>query len=135
LRLLPACYLEGLAEERLRLRGCIRVFVEENLGPQPVELGIVVVLSHAFSLRDAECERAQGLVVAPDLPEALGKKEEEPGRSGTGPDLGQLDHRLLDLREARLALSRLDPGEASAKPPQSQVERKPELLGENNDFF
>jgi hypothetical protein len=61
--------LQGLAEERLRLLDRIAVGVEENLCPQPVELGIVEVLSLLLGSRGAESERAQGLVVAPDLPE------------------------------------------------------------------
>src|SRR6266480_3958746 len=76
LGLLPPGDLEGLAQERLRLLDRIPVGVEENLRAQPVELGIVVVLSLLLGLRDAESERAQGLVVAPDLPEALGEQEE-----------------------------------------------------------
>src|SRR6202158_1173091 len=72
LGLLPPGDLQGLAEERLRLLDRIPVRVEENLGSQPVELGIVVVLALALGARDAESERAQGLVVAPDLPEAIG---------------------------------------------------------------
>ena len=40
-------------------------------------------------------------------------------------------HRLLHLRDARLALPRFDPRAASQPPPQSQVERKPERLGES----
>jgi hypothetical protein len=38
-----------------------------------VELRIVVVLSLLVGLRDAERERAQGVVVAPNLPQALGE--------------------------------------------------------------
>jgi hypothetical protein len=74
---LPPCDLQGLAEEHLRLLRHIAVCVEENLCPQPVELGIVVVLALLLGLREAESERAQGVVVAPDLPEALGEQEEE----------------------------------------------------------
>src|SRR5436190_21667061 len=70
LGLLPPGDLQGLVEERLRLLDRIAVHVEENLGPQPVELGIVPVLSLLLGLREAESERAQGVVVARDLPEA-----------------------------------------------------------------
>jgi len=59
LGLLPPGDLQGLAEERLRLLDRIPVHVEENLGPQPVELGIVVVLSLLLGLRDAESLFAQ----------------------------------------------------------------------------
>jgi hypothetical protein len=45
LDLLPPCDLQGSAEERFRLLDRIPVCVEENLGPQPVELGIVEVLA------------------------------------------------------------------------------------------
>ena len=45
LGLLPPGDLQGLAEERLRLLDRIAVPVEENLGPQPVQLGIVEVLA------------------------------------------------------------------------------------------
>src|SRR5437762_5097303 len=55
------------AQGRLLTVDCL----QKNLCPQPVELGIVEVLSLLLGLRDAECERAQGLVVAPDLPEAF----------------------------------------------------------------
>src|SRR5437667_6938813 len=41
LGLLPPGDLQGLAEERLRLLDRIAVDVEENLGPQPVQLGLV----------------------------------------------------------------------------------------------
>jgi hypothetical protein len=61
------------------------------------------MLSALLGLCEAESERTQGLVVASDLPEALGEHPEEPGRSHPGPDLSQLDHRLRHLREARLA--------------------------------
>jgi hypothetical protein len=104
LGLLAPCDPQGLAEERLRLLDRIPVCVEENLGPQPVELGIAEVLSLLLGLRDAECERAQGLVVAPDLPEALGEYREHRGRSDPARDPSQLDQRLLHLRDARLAL-------------------------------
>ena len=67
LGLLPTGDLQGLAEERLRLRDRIAVDVEENLCPQPVDLGIVVVLSRLLGLRDAACGGAQGVVAAPDL--------------------------------------------------------------------
>src|SRR5271157_1229456 len=73
LGLLSLCNLDRLAEKRLRLRGGIAVFVEENLGPQPVELGIPEVLSLLLGLRDAKSERAQSVVVAPDLSETLGE--------------------------------------------------------------
>ncbi len=135
LGLLPPGDLQGLVEERLRLRGRIGVHVEENLRPQPVQLGIVVVLSLLLGSCDAEGERAQGVVVAPDLPEALGEQDEELGRSEPAPVCSQLAHRLLHLRDARLALPRFDPREASQEPPQSQVQRKPELLGETHEFF
>jgi len=83
---LPAGDLQGLAEERLRLRGGIAVQVEENFGVQPVELGIVEVLSLLLGLCDAASECAQGLVVAPDPPEACGERAEESGRPEPGPD-------------------------------------------------
>ena len=41
--------------------------VEENRCPQPLELGIVEVLSLALGLGNAESERAQSVVAAPDL--------------------------------------------------------------------
>ena len=69
---MPPGDLQGLAEERLRRLDRIPVHVEENLGPQPVQLGIVEVLSLLLGLRDAERERAQSLVVAPDPPEHFG---------------------------------------------------------------
>ncbi len=62
-----------MAEERLRLLDRISVLVEENLCPQPVELGIGVVLSLLLGLRYAECQSAEGFVVMPGLPEALGE--------------------------------------------------------------
>jgi hypothetical protein len=43
LGLLPPGDLQGLAEERLRLFDRVPVPVEENLGPQSVELGVVVM--------------------------------------------------------------------------------------------
>ena len=126
--------LQGLAQERLRFLDRIAVHVEENLGPQPVELRIVEVLSLLLGLRDTESERAQSVVVAPDLPEALGELAEVRRRPDPASDLSQLDHRLLHLRDARLALPRFDPRPASQNPPQSQPERKPELLGETHKF-
>ena len=87
LGLLPPGDLQGLVEERLRLLDRIAVQVEENLCAQPVELGIVGVLPLLLGVvRDAESERAQGVLVAPDLPEALGKEEEERRRSDPAPD-------------------------------------------------
>src|SRR5438034_2369755 len=65
LGLLPPGDLQGLAEERLRLLDRVAVHVEENLGPQPVQLGVVVVLALLPGLRNAESEYAEGLVVAP----------------------------------------------------------------------
>src|SRR5439155_10695148 len=61
LGLLPPGDLQGVAEERLRLLDRIPVHVEENLCSQPVELGIVVVLSLLLGARDAESENAQGV--------------------------------------------------------------------------
>jgi hypothetical protein len=119
LGLLPPGDLQGLAEERLHLLDRIAVGVEENLCSQPVELGIVEVLSLLLGEHVAESECAQGVVVAPDLPEALGEREED----------------LLYLRNARLALPRFDPRPASQEPSRSQQQRKPELLGEAHDFF
>jgi len=58
LGLLPAGDLQGLAQERLRLLDRIAVHVQKNLGPQPVQLGIVEALSLLLGLRDAEAERA-----------------------------------------------------------------------------
>jgi hypothetical protein len=68
---LPPGDLQGLAEEHLRLQGCIAVCIDENLCPQPVEPGIGGVLSVVLGLRDAASERAQGVVMAPDLSEAI----------------------------------------------------------------
>jgi hypothetical protein len=98
LGLLPLGDLQGSAEERLRLRGRIGVSVEEDLRPQSVELGIVEVLSPLGS-REAECERAQGVVVAPGLLEALGEQREARGRCERGPDPSQLDQCLLRFRQ------------------------------------
>jgi hypothetical protein len=67
LGLLPSRDLQRLVAKRLRLLDRSGVHVGENLCPQPVELGIVVVLSLLLGLRDAESERAQGDVVARDL--------------------------------------------------------------------
>src|SRR5207249_10775922 len=72
LGLLPPGDLQRLAEERLRLLDRMLVRVEENLCPQPVEIGVVVVLSLSFGERDAASESAQGLLAASHLPEALG---------------------------------------------------------------
>lgn len=73
--------------------------------------------------------------MASDLPEALSEVAENPGRSDPAPDPSQLDHRLLHLRDARLALPRFGPRKASKEPSRSQVIRKPEPLGETHDFF
>ena len=88
-----------------------------------------------LGLREAESERAQGVVVAPDLAEALGERAEDLRRSEPGPDLSQIAHRLLHLRDARLALPRFDPRPAAQNPSHSQVHRKPEPLGETHGFF
>ena len=40
-----------------------------GLTPQPVELGIVVVLPLLLGAREAACQDVQGVVVAPGLPE------------------------------------------------------------------
>jgi hypothetical protein len=56
--LLPPGDLQSLVEECLRLRDRIPVQVEENLGAEPEQLGIVVVLSLSLGLRAAECEYA-----------------------------------------------------------------------------
>src|SRR4029077_1549204 len=61
LGLLPPGDLQGLIEERLRLVDRIAVHVEENLRPQPVQIGIVVVLSLLLGLREPEPDRAQGV--------------------------------------------------------------------------
>ena len=110
------------------------VLVEEDLCAQPVELGIDVVRVLALGSRETESERAQGLVVAADLPEAIGEQSEEPGRSDPAADLRQLDQRLLHLRDARLALPRFDPRTASKILPRSHEQRKPERLGETHEL-
>ncbi len=93
------------------------------------------MLALALGLRDPESERAQGVVVAPDLPEAFGKHAEKLRRSEPGPDPSQLDQRLLHLREARLTIPRFDARKASRNPPHCQVQRKPKLLGETHGFL
>ena len=127
--------LQRLIEERLRLLDGIAVHVEENLGPQPVQLGIVVVLALLLGLRDAVSERPHGGVVAPDLPEALGEHREQLGSHDPAPKLCQLVQRLLHLRDARLALFRLHPRPTRQNPAQAQVQREPKPLGEPHDFF
>jgi hypothetical protein len=87
-----------------------------------------------LAARDAASQRTQDLVVALNLREAFGEPEEELGRSGPAPDPCQLDRRLLHLREARLALPRFHPRPASQEPSRSQVQRKPEPLGETHKF-
>ncbi len=62
-----------------------------------MELGIVVVLALLVGLRDAECERGQCILVASDLPEALGQHRKELRRLDPDPDLSQPAQRLLHL--------------------------------------
>jgi len=111
---LPPGDLERLAEERIRFLERVPFHNEENLGPQPVELGIVEVLSQSLRARDAGSERAHGIVVAPGLPEALSGHREPLRRSSIRRGRRQsLDGR----RGARLAL-----------PPTALRDRRAQLL-------
>ncbi len=53
---------------------------------------------------------------------------------GSALDPRRLAHRLLHLREARLALPRFALRPATQKHPPGKVQRKPELLGESPHF-
>jgi hypothetical protein len=65
------------------------------------------VLCLLVGLCEAESDRAQCVVVAPDLPEAIGQREEDLRRCNPAPDPSQIDEPLLHLRDARLLSERL----------------------------
>src|SRR4029079_9021475 len=97
LGLLPSCDLERLAKKRLDLLGRSPAPVEENLRTDTMEIGVGVVLSLLLGLRDAELERPQGFVVAPELPERLREHEQHRGRAEPVAEPREVDERLLHL--------------------------------------
>ena len=119
----------------LRVLGRILVFVEEDFSPQPVELGVDVVLARCISAcAKPRSSRPRASSWRPTFQRAVGEHEEEGGRPEPVADARQVDHRLLHLRHARLARPRFDPRDTSEERSYSQPERKPELLGEAHEL-
>jgi hypothetical protein len=58
---------EGQSSAPIHTSTALPSLPEENLGAQPVELGIVKVLALSLSFRDAESERAQGVGRQPGI--------------------------------------------------------------------